>query len=84
MPYGATAGIDAAGIYFFLLTNQSLIDNLKPPSERRPPTMPLSGTLTKANIIDAVAEINCYTREKSIETVQGALDEFQDGFDGFN
>ena len=36
--------------------------------------MPSSGTLTKANIIDAVAEINCYTREKSIETVEAVLE----------
>jgi integration host factor subunit alpha len=34
------------------------------------PTMPLSGTLTKAHIIDAVIEQNGYTRKKSIETVE--------------
>jgi hypothetical protein len=32
--------------------------------------MPLSDTLTKAKIIDAVAESNGYTRKKSIETVE--------------
>ena len=31
--------------------------------------MPISGTLTKAKIIDAVAESNGYQRKKSIETV---------------
>ena len=31
--------------------------------------MPLSGTLTKAHIIDAVAERNGFTHKKSIETV---------------
>jgi integration host factor subunit alpha len=35
--------------------------------------MPLSGTLTKAHIIDAVAESNGYTRKKSIETVETVL-----------
>ena len=36
--------------------------------------MPLSGTLTKAKIIDAVAESNGYTRNKSIETVETVLE----------
>ena len=36
--------------------------------------MLLSGTLTKAKIIDAVAESNGYTRKKSIETVETVLD----------
>ena len=36
--------------------------------------MPKSGTLTKANIIDAVAESNGYTRKKSIETVETVLE----------
>ena len=36
--------------------------------------MPLSGTLTKAKIIDAVAESNGYTRTKSIETVETVLE----------
>jgi nucleoid DNA-binding protein len=31
--------------------------------------MPLSGTLTKTQLIDAVAERNGFTRKKSIETV---------------
>ena len=36
--------------------------------------MPLSGTLTKAKIIDAVAERNGFTRKKSIETVETVLE----------
>ena len=36
--------------------------------------MPLSGTLTKPKIIDAVAESNGYTRKKSIETVETVLE----------
>ena len=36
--------------------------------------MPLSGTLTKAKIIDAVAESNGYTRKKSIKTVKTVLE----------
>lgn len=36
--------------------------------------MPLSGTLTKAHIIDAVIEQNGYTRRKSIETVEILLE----------
>ena len=36
--------------------------------------MPLSGTLTKAKIIDTVAESNGYTRKKSIETVGTVLE----------
>ena len=36
--------------------------------------MPLSGTLTKAKIIDAVAESNGYTRKKSIETIETVLE----------
>ena len=35
--------------------------------------MPKSGTLTKAHIVDAVAESNGYTRKKSIETVETVL-----------
>ena len=36
--------------------------------------MPSSGTLTKAHIIDEVAESNGYTRKKSIETVETVLE----------
>jgi integration host factor subunit alpha len=36
--------------------------------------MPLSDTLTKAHIIDAVAERNGFTRKKSIETVEILLE----------
>ncbi len=36
--------------------------------------MPLSGTRTKAHIIDAVAEKNGFTRKKSIETVEILLE----------
>ena len=36
--------------------------------------MPKSGTLTKAKIIDAVAESNGYMRKKSIETVETVLE----------
>jgi integration host factor subunit alpha len=36
--------------------------------------MPKSGTLTKAHIIDAVAESNGYTRKKSIETAETVLE----------
>jgi integration host factor subunit alpha len=36
--------------------------------------MPLSGILTKAQIIDAVAERNGFTRKKSIETVEILLE----------
>ena len=36
--------------------------------------MPKSGTLTKAHIIDAVAESKEYTRKKSIETVETLLE----------
>ncbi len=36
--------------------------------------MPLSGTLTKAHIIDAVAERNGFTRKRSIETVEILLE----------
>ena len=36
--------------------------------------MPLSGSLTKAKIIDAVAESNGYTHKKSIETVETVLE----------
>ncbi len=36
--------------------------------------MPKYGTLTKADIIDAVAESNGYTRTKSIETVETVLE----------
>ena len=32
--------------------------------------MPKSGTLTKAHIIDAVAEANGYTRNKSFEIIE--------------
>jgi len=35
--------------------------------------MPKSGTLTKAHIVDAVAESHGYTRKKSIETVETVL-----------
>jgi integration host factor subunit alpha len=36
--------------------------------------MPLSGALTKAHIVDAVAERNGYTRKKSIEIVEILLE----------
>ena len=36
--------------------------------------MPDTSTLTKARIIDAVAEKNGFTRQKSIETVETLLD----------
>ena len=36
--------------------------------------MPKSGTLTKAHIIDAVAESNGYKCKKSIETVETVLE----------
>jgi integration host factor subunit alpha len=36
--------------------------------------MVLSGTLTKAHLIDAVAESNGYIRKKSIETVETLLE----------
>ena len=36
--------------------------------------MPLSGTLTKAHIVDAVAERNEYTRKKSIKIVEILLE----------
>ena len=36
--------------------------------------MPLSGTLTKAKIIDAVTETNGFTRKQSIETVEILLE----------
>jgi integration host factor subunit alpha len=36
--------------------------------------MPLTGTLTKAKIVDAVTESNGYTRQKSIETVEILLE----------
>jgi len=36
--------------------------------------MPLFGTLTKAKIIDAVAERNGFTRKKSMETVEILLE----------
>ena len=36
--------------------------------------MPLSGTLTKANIVDSVAEKIGYTRKKSIETIETVLE----------
>jgi len=36
--------------------------------------MPLSGTLTKAHIIDALAERNGFTLKKSIETIEILLE----------
>jgi integration host factor subunit alpha len=36
--------------------------------------MPKSGTLTKAHIVDAVAESKGYKRKKSIETVETVLE----------
>ena len=36
--------------------------------------MPFSGTLTKAKIIDVVAETNGFTRQKSTETVEILLE----------
>jgi integration host factor subunit alpha len=56
------------------LTNQTLTDSLKSPIERRLPTTPKSGTLTKAHIIDAIAAGNGFTRKKSIETVETVLE----------
>ncbi len=38
------------------------------------PTMPYPGTLTKAHIINAVAERNGFARKKSIETVEKLLE----------
>jgi integration host factor subunit alpha len=38
------------------------------------PTMPYPGTLTKAHIVDAVAERNGFTRKYSIETVEILLE----------
>ena len=35
--------------------------------------MPKSGTLTKAHILDAVAEANGFTRRKSVETIETLL-----------
>jgi integration host factor subunit alpha len=34
------------------------------------PTMPLSGTLTKARIVEAVVETNGYTHKKAFEAVE--------------
>ncbi|KGM42528.1 hypothetical protein JY97_13290 [Alkalispirochaeta odontotermitis] len=56
----------------FLLTNQSLIDSLKPPSERRPPTM--SVTLTKAKIIEDITETNGCTQKQAHETIEILLE----------
>jgi len=39
--------------------------------------MPLSGTLTKAQIVEAVAERNGFTRKMSIETVEILLELIQ-------
>ena len=36
--------------------------------------MPKSGTLTKAHIVDAVAEVNGFTHRKSIETLEILLE----------
>jgi len=36
--------------------------------------MPKSGTLTKAHIVDAVAEANGFTRRKSVETIETLLE----------
>jgi len=36
--------------------------------------MPSSGTLTKANIVDAVAEGNGFTQKKTLETVETMLE----------
>lgn len=36
--------------------------------------MPAYGTLTKAHIVDAVAEANGYTRKNAIETVETVLE----------
>jgi integration host factor subunit alpha len=36
--------------------------------------MPITGTLTKAHIVDAVGERNGFTRKKSIETVEILLE----------
>ncbi len=39
--------------------------------------MPLSSALTKAHIIDALAERNGFTRKKSIETVEILLEQIK-------
>ena len=36
--------------------------------------MPKSGTLTKAHIVEAVAEANGYTRDRSFEIVEALLE----------
>lgn len=36
--------------------------------------MPKSGTLTKAHIVDAVAEANGFTRRRSVETIETLLE----------
>ncbi len=36
--------------------------------------MPESATLTKAHIVDAVAEANGFTRRKSVETIETLLE----------
>ena len=43
--------------------------------------MPLSGTITKAKIIDAAAESNEYMRKKSIETVETVLELIKRSFE---
>jgi integration host factor subunit alpha len=47
---------------------------MKPPISKEVPTMPDTGTLTKAKIINTVAESNRFTRQKSIETVETLLE----------
>ena len=46
--------------------------------------MPLSGTLTKAQIIDTVAERNGFTRKKSIETVETLLELIKSELESFD
>ena len=36
--------------------------------------MPVKGTLTKAHIVEAVAEANGFTRRKSVETIETLLE----------
>ena len=36
--------------------------------------MPFKGTLTKAQIVDAVIETNGFTRRKSVETIETLLE----------
>jgi integration host factor subunit alpha len=46
--------------------------------------MPKPGTLTKAHIIDEVAERNGYTRKKSIETIEILLELIKQSLESSN